>query len=91
MNTRVATWEERLGSVLSVECRRELDSGQVALDDPAIFVHLSAGTIEEVRPADSMAITKERVLILYRASLIAQYTRSDVSFCSKAPIQPFFS
>ena len=88
MEEKKTYWEERLGSELDATLLFELD-GATAGDDPSIYVYLNKGPVEEVRPASSVWLTGDQVVVRYGNAPVAAFARNDVYFCSKNLVSPF--
>lgn len=68
-----------------------LEVAEPAADDPAIYVFLTAGGIDEVRPATDVAVSNEAITLLWNTAPVVTYARGDVSFCSRQTVSPFMS
>jgi hypothetical protein len=89
MNDRQASWQSNLGSVLDGDLLRELEDGRAAPDDPSVMVYLYSGAVDEVRPVSSVTLTGDSIVLMYGGAAVANYRRSDVSFCSRWRVAPF--
>jgi len=89
METRVCLWERRLGAGFPLDLRRELDGETAVGDDPCIFIYLNSGVVEEVRPATSVSLTIDSLVVYYGSGLMASYPRALVFLSSKAPPPAF--
>ena len=89
MSSRQDSWENRLGSPLDGALSTELRAGSPAPDDPSFFVYLCGGSVEEVRPSNSLSMTSDAVVFHYGAAAVASYPRGDVLFCSRSGASPF--
>jgi hypothetical protein len=88
MDQKQTYWEERLGSSLDSSLLLELDGPTVG-DDPSIFVYMNKGPVEEVRPASSVWLTSDEIVVGYGEAPVASFARKDVYFCSKKLVSPF--
>ena len=74
---------------MAADIRIGLDRSQTGPDDPSIFVYLKPGLVEEFRPASSVFVTGDEIIILYGEAPMAYFPRSQIFCRSKALISPF--
>lgn len=89
MKSDQSSTPDALRSAFLADFLGEINAAKPAPDDPSIIVYLYTGSIEEIRPATSVLITGESIVLLYGAAPVARYPRREVSFCSKALVSPF--
>ncbi len=83
MTARLEDWRSRLGGAFPVDLGRELDGRRAAPDDPCIYVYLTSGAVQEVRPATSVALSSDSLGIYYGERLVASFPRATVFLSSK--------
>ena len=54
----------------------------------SIFVHLTSGDVEEVRPADSVRVGLNTIGVYSGEQRVAQFTAHEVLFCSHEDVSP---
>jgi hypothetical protein len=87
--TRKASLPKKLRTI-GVQ-REEFDPHQRRPDAPSIFVHLCCGLTEELRPADSVSVSTDSVVVFYGETPMACYPRKDIFFCSMTDVSPCLS
>jgi hypothetical protein len=84
-----ANWESRLGAPLAPELRAELQTRPVLSGERRLFVYLCSGSVDEISPATSVAMTRADLVVMHDSTPVATYQRNDVLFCSKQRVSPF--